>query len=219
MRLSDGAHEILEQYWMEAVEKGRSELPLEDLGQYRNEEALRELVVHGLAVQAGGTLALTPIGTEEARRTIRRHRLAERLLVDLLETRGNLLEDAACRFEHVLHEGIGEAVCTLLGHPTACPHGHPIPPGECCRRAEAVGRKVISRLSDLNPGDHGAIAYVHTEDAERLQKLVAMGILPGMTVRLVRNFPSFIFNVGNTQYAVDHELASEIYVRLTESGH
>ncbi|MFQ6097275.1 MAG: metal-dependent transcriptional regulator [Armatimonadota bacterium] len=215
MRLSDAAHEILETYWMEVVEKDGSDLPLSDLGQSHNEDALRELVGAGLATTSGEVLRLTPDGVREARRTIRRHRLAERLLADVLETHANLLEDAACRFEHVLHEGIDESVCTLLGHPTACPHGLPIPPGDCCKRAEVVGRKVISRLADLGPGDSGEIAYVHTTDPEKLQKLMAMGILPGMPIELVRQYPSYVFNVGNTQYAVDRAMADEIYVRLT----
>ncbi len=216
MTLSDHAQEILEAWWEQGEEQGRRAVPLADLGEEEDEAALAELQDGGLATIADDQISLTPAGYAEARNTIRRHRLAERLLADLLETKASLIEDAACKFEHALHEGIDERVCTLLGHPRACPHGRPIPPGACCQAHEA-GVRLVSRLSEMDPGDEGEIAYVLTEEPDKLRTLMAMGILPGMQVRLVRHFPSYVFNVGHTQYAVDRQLADQIYVRLT--GH
>ncbi|MFQ6131961.1 MAG: metal-dependent transcriptional regulator [Armatimonadota bacterium] len=216
MRVSHRAQEILEQYWMEAVEKDADGLRLEQLGEHLDEQALAELSNQGLAVCEDDALTLTEAGTQQARRIIRNHRLAERLLMDVLQARESAVEEAACRFEHCLYDGIDERVCTLLGHPTKCPHGRPIPQGNCCLR-EAAGPRVVSRLSDMDPGDSGEIAYLATADPDRLKKVMAMGILPGMEVRLVRQYPSYVFDVGNTQYAVDHDLADEVYVRVT--GH
>jgi DtxR family Mn-dependent transcriptional regulator len=209
MVLSDEAQEVLEAWWEQGEERERDQVPLADLGEHASEAALAELQTGGLAVVQDGLVSLTPAGTAAAR-------LAERLLADLLETKASLLEEAACKFEHALHEGIDERVCALLGHPKVCPHGRPIPPGACCQAHEA-GVRLVARLSELDPGAEGEIAYVLSEDPEKLKKLMAMGILPGMRVQLVRQFPSYVFDIGHTQYAVDREMADEIYVRLT--GH
>jgi DtxR family Mn-dependent transcriptional regulator len=118
--------------------------------------------------------------------------------------------------EHILHEGLEEAVCTLLGHPRYCPHGGEIPPGKCCEEARRTGLRLIVPLSEMKPGEMGRIAYLQMRDAPQMQKLMAMGILPGEPVRLLRRFPSFVFEVRNTQYAVDTAIADSIYVRLTQ---
>jgi DtxR family Mn-dependent transcriptional regulator len=68
----------------------------------------------------------------------------------------------------------------------------------------------------MKPGEVGRIAYLQMRDAPQMQKLMAMGILPGEPVRLLRRFPSFVFEVHNTQYAVDTAIADSIYVRLTQ---
>ncbi len=81
-----------------------------------------------------GVAHYTPAGEERARTVIRRHRLAERLFVDVLSIRDDHeVEESACKFEHILSPEVTDKMCTLLGHPTACPHGSPIPPGECCK--------------------------------------------------------------------------------------
>jgi len=136
------------------------------------------------------------------------------LLYDVLETGSQILEEGACKFEHLLYEGIDESICTLLGHPRFCPHGKPIPPGECCLRARETGERVVSALTDLKPGQKGKIAYLQAKNSKELQKLMAMGILPGTPIELRRRFPSYIFRVGYTEYAVDRETADQIYVRL-----
>src|SRR5262245_3440487 len=85
-----------------------------------------------LTRQNGSQVQLTALGRQTAEEIIRRHRLAERLVVDVL---GMTLEESeadACEFEHLLARGVTEAICTLLGHPRFCPHQHPIPPGACC---------------------------------------------------------------------------------------
>jgi len=174
------------------------------------------LVEAGYAVFRGdGKLELTPHGREEATLIIRRHRLAERLLVDVLDVGGKLVHDTACRFEHFLRADVEEKICTLLGHPKVCPHGKPIPPGTCCRRATTEVTRVVSPLSDLAAGEGGHIAYLHCTDSQKLNKLMAMGVLPGQPIQLTRRFPSYIFQVGNTQYAVDRGIAEAIYVRLS----
>ena len=82
-----------------------------------------------------GTLVveLTDRGRERAGSIIRRHRLAERLFTDSLAMDSESeIEQQACKFEHILSPEATDKICTFLGHPRTCPHGAPIPPGDCC---------------------------------------------------------------------------------------
>ena len=73
---------------------------------------------------------------------------------------------------------------------------------------------LVAALADLNPGQKGKISYIQSRQSEEIQKLMAIGILPGTSIGLIRRYPSYVFQVGNTQYAVDKNIANEIYVRL-----
>ena len=127
------------------------------------------------------------------------------------------MEDVICRFEHLLIKPeLEEKICELLGHPRNCPHGRAIPTGECCIRAEMKADQSVVPMSNLRQGEIGAIAYVHTGDSDKLKKLMAMGILPGEQIKLERRYPSFVFNVGQSRYAVDEGMAQAIFVRRGE---
>jgi len=79
-------------------------------------------------------VTLTRKGRRHAREVVRNHRLAELLLTDVLGLKLDKRVHAhACALEHHISEDIASAVCTRLDHPRSCPHGNPIPPGECCR--------------------------------------------------------------------------------------
>ncbi|MGE5507149.1 MAG: FeoA family protein [Chitinophagales bacterium] len=69
-------------------------------------------------------------------------------------------------------------------------------------------------LTDLPEGAAGHVAELSTRDPERLQKLMAFGVLPGMPIRLIQRRPAFVFQVGQTQVAVDSSIAAEIRVKL-----
>jgi len=214
MPLSKDAEHVLELLWIKKHENGDPPY-LPQLEASKTEEAIRELTELGLIQQVGGEWQLTQEGEKAARAALRRRRLAERLLVDLLQSADNILDEAACSIEHALHEGLEEAVCTLLGHPRYCPHGGEIPPGRCCEEARKSGIRLVVPLSEMQPNETGRIAYIQTDDTAIMQKLMAMGILPGEPIRLIRRFPSFVFEVHHTQYAVDSKVADCIYVRLT----
>lgn len=159
---------------------------------------------------------LTEAGKEAGKSVVRRHRLAERLLQDVLAVRPSHIEEDACRFEHVLQDEVDEKVCILLGHPTHCPHGKPIPQGQCCKKAQEDLIKEVRPLCDAKPESEGTVAYLATKDNRKVQKLVAMGILPGADIKVIRRFPSYVFQVGYSQFAVDRPLAEVIYVRWNE---
>ena len=171
-----------------------------------------------MVVKDEGAWKLTQAGAPEAALAIRRHRLGERLLVDVLKAEDELLEEHACRLEHALFDGLDESICTLLGHPQFCPHGKPIPPGNCCKQMRETVARLIAPLNEVEPGKGGEVAYIQMGDAGHLQKLMAMGVLPGGKIRLVRNSPSYVFECGYSQFAVDEAIAAEIYVRLNTTG-
>ena len=132
METSEKAENLLKLLWIRDVEKrtpdcGADAAPASDIAV--------ELMKAGLALVSSGALALTHKGEEEARNCIRRHRLAERLFTDVLDVKKRNVHEPGCKFEHALHRGIEDNICSLLGHPEACPHGTPIPPGPCCKGA------------------------------------------------------------------------------------
>ncbi|MCQ1534742.1 ferrous iron transport protein A [Methanosarcina sp. KYL-1] len=69
-----------------------------------------------------------------------------------------------------------------------------------------------TRLSSMETKRRGKISALETKNPGILQKLMAMGVLPGMPVTLLRRVPSYIFEVDQTRYAVDREIADHIYV-------
>ncbi|HEX4544730.1 MAG TPA: ATP-binding cassette domain-containing protein [Candidatus Acidoferrum sp.] len=79
-----------------------------------------------------GEVQLTPVGSQRARDIVRRHRLAERLFKDTFSIEDSEAQTQACKFEHIISPELDQRICTFLGHPKTCPHGNPIPPGDCC---------------------------------------------------------------------------------------
>ncbi|NIM45283.1 MAG: DtxR family iron (metal) dependent repressor [Nitrososphaeria archaeon] len=213
MEISPRAEEILESLWIRSQEQKQESTRPENLGMRRNNLLAEELLDKGLVTLSEDRVELTERGLKEAEDVVRRHRLAERLLVDVLDVEIGLVEEAACRFEHLLQKGIDDSICTLLGHPKLCPHGRPVPKGRCCREDRERVERIVAPLSAFHPGQSGKIAYIHTRIRERLQKLMVMGVLPGESITLIQRFPSYIFQVGQTQIAVDEEIAESIYVR------
>jgi len=228
--LSEEAEEALAQLWVIAEEEDRdsainsrlSTLDSSTLRAQYGDSAIAQLIEAGLVQERVGAhgcapaLSLTHSGTAEAASVIRRERLAERLLTDVLEIGEAEVEATACEFEHLLRRGIDDEICTLLGHPRFCPHGSPIPSGPCCRARPRSPGKVISALADLSPGQSGVVAYIHGHRRELMQRMLAMGVIPGAPVTLVQSTPSYLFQLGQTQLAVDRETAQDIYLRITQ---
>jgi putative ABC transport system ATP-binding protein len=85
----------------------------------------------------------TAAGRQRAADVIRRHRLAERLFTQTLKVLNeDEIEQQACKFEHILSPEVTDKICSFLGHPETCPHGSPIPPGECCVKAGRVRERL-----------------------------------------------------------------------------
>jgi len=206
--------EILEIMWMEK-EKGKSDLcvveaeikaeNLPDLTRQMQEEQLVEV--------KGDKIYLTDKGEKAASGLIRRHRLAERLLVDIMEVGKEAVEEPACQFEHLVSEEVTEAICTLLGHPKVCPHGLPIPEGKCCIAARKMIESLIVSLDHLEVGDWATVAYILAHHHPRLHKLMSFGIAPGVKIKMHQKSPSFVIQAEETQIALEKEIVKDIYVR------
>ena len=93
----------------------------------------------------------TASGRQRATDVVRRHRLAERLFTQTLQVQNeDEIEQQACKFEHILSPEVTERICSFLGHPKTCPHGSPIPAGDCCERD---GRRIMPRQQHDKSGD------------------------------------------------------------------
>ena len=214
MELKEKAEELLEMLWIRTEEGKEDSLPLDDLGGMK--KPIEQLLKAGYISISDNRGRLTSKGRPIARNVVRRHRLAERLLADVLGTGDMLIHEKACKFEHLLDRGLDKSICTLLGHPKVCPQGKPIPPGRCCQEKQRQAQKVVAPLSQLAQGQKGKVAYIYAPESSKLQKLMAMGILPGAPIILIQSFPSYVFQAGQTQFAVDKEIADAIYIRLIE---
>lgn len=206
--------EILEIIWMER-EKGESDLCIvqADIKNQNLPDVVEEMKKEGFIKIEEKKILLTPEGEKAASGLIRRHRLAERLLIDVLETAREELEDSACKFEHILSEEVTDAICILLGHPRECPHGLSIPEGRCCKKAKETIESLVLPLDRIEVGEVAVVAYILTRNHPRLHKLMSFGIGPGVRVKMHQKFPSYIIQVEETQVALEKEVVEDIYVR------
>ena len=173
-------------------------------------EDLVELREHGVKIR------LTAKGEDSARRLIRAHRLAERLLYDVL---GGEFESGACEFEHIVTPEVVDSICTLLGHPRECPHGAPIPEGECCKCSARTAQSSVAPLTELELGQSARIAYVNCRDDQRLHKMDGLHIRPGASIKLHQTYPSYVIECEGANVALDEEIASNICVWTHPQNH
>jgi DtxR family Mn-dependent transcriptional regulator len=176
------------------------------------ESLLRDLTGMRLIETDEGDLHLTEEGLARAERVIRRHRLAEVLFHTVLLVEEVEMEATACVFEHILSTAAADRVCAFLGHPSHCPHGRAIPPGDCCRLgAEDSGH--VQPLSEMQIGDLCEVVHIRPRDHKRLDRLGAYGLLPRSVILLHQKRPSFVVQIDETDLALDLDIARDIYVR------
>ena len=179
-------------------------------------EDFRTLAGMGLVRVEADRVTLTETGTVRARGVIRRHRLAERLFRDLLDLSEGAAESQACEFEHILSPEATDSVCTLLGHPPTCPHGKSIPPGDCCSAAHRSVQSLVTGLPHFPIGETGRIVFIAPRFHDRMDKLAALGVVPGSEVRLHQRAPAYVLDIGETTVAIDPEIASEIFLKRVD---
>jgi DtxR family Mn-dependent transcriptional regulator len=182
---NDGFHPPIEEY-LEALHEMEEEH--QDLVQVRLAERLghtpasvSEMVKRLVGMEhltvTGRTLALTESGRAIAQRVVRKHRLAERLLTDIIGMDWHVVHEEACRWEHVMSDEVEQRLVTLLGEPQTCPHGNPIP-------GLYTGTETLVPLSSVAAGSTVTIRRI-TETIEIDQDLLTYvwqhGVTPGST--------------------------------------
>ena len=157
-----------------------------------------------------GLPVLTEKGEHEGGILVRRHRLSERFLSDMLDLPWDQVHQEACRMEHALSPAVEARLADRLGNPATCPHGHPIP--------DADGRLSdvpVRTLGDLRAGERGVIAYVAEDRPELLRYLCSLGLVPEAEV-CVQSIAPFggphLIRVGGSEYAVGREVADRVFV-------
>ncbi|MDO8682594.1 MAG: metal-dependent transcriptional regulator [Armatimonadota bacterium] len=169
----------------------------------------------GLISRVDGRISLKHSGSHRASGIIRRHRLAETLLTEILEIDETQAESDACEFEHILSPAATESVCSLLGHPPTCPHGKAIPRGSCCSKFKKQMTPLVIPLSELNPGEESRIVFMTPKTHGRLDRLGALGIVAGSVIRLHQKRPAYVLQIDETNVALDPDIAKEIFVKRT----
>ncbi len=167
----------------------------------------RGLVIH----EPYKGVKLTEKGRKVASNVVRRHRLAERFLTDILHLDWSEVHDAACKLEHALSPEILNPLENALGHPQTCPHGNPIP-----TRNGKVAEETSKPLADLNSGEGGVISKIADEKTDILKILDSFGLILGSYVRVDEKKPytgPINIHVEGKRYAVERALAKHVYVK------
>lgn len=160
----------------------------------------------------GENIIFTEKGSAEAQGIVRRHRLAECLMSNVLGKKPADTEEAACEFEHILSPEIVDSICTLLGHPPKCPHGDIIPQGNCCIEAKSSVNSAVIPVTEMKVGSIAKIAFLNTNNDIRTHKLFNMGLNPGAEIRLHQTRPVIVVEVDSRQIALEHCIGDEIKV-------
>jgi DtxR family Mn-dependent transcriptional regulator len=170
-----------------------------------------------LTVEGDRHLMLTDTGREHAVAVMRKHRLAELLLVNVIGLPYEEAHDEACRWEHVMSEAVEAKVYELLGRPTRSPYGNPIPGlGDFDKDAAAAMPGEVERNLAV-PGLSGSVVVrricesVQT-DVEVLRQLHAAGVDPGATVSVAQDRNDVIIDRSGDQVRLPREVASRVFV-------
>jgi len=154
---------------------------------------------------------LTEKGLKIALQVIRKHRLSERLLTDILHVKWEKVHEVACGLEHGIVDDIDKNLEKALGHPTTCPHGNPIP-----TKCGGVIEEKSQPLTDLNPQERGIIVKVTEEKHALLQYLATLGLMPEISIEVVEKAPfngPITIKVDGNSHSLSYRVASIIMVK------
>ena len=173
-------------------------------------EMLDRLEADDLIVRSSRQIAMTSKGTSLAEGVVRKHRLAERLLVDIIGLDWDKAHVEAGRWEHVISDDVEDRLVVLLGNPTTCPHGNPIP------GVEPIGPEQ-RRLDEVQPGDRIRLERI-TESVEHeaasLSYLGDHGLTPGTTALIQARAPdgTLTLVVGEATIALGPAMTQRMFV-------
>jgi DtxR family transcriptional regulator, Mn-dependent transcriptional regulator len=163
-----------------------------------------------------GDVRLTAKGLTIAVRVVRRHRLAECLLTDVLGMPWDEVDAEACRLEHAISANVEARLVNLLGDPKVCPHGHPIPPAD----GSDPPRPGVP-LAQIEEGGSAMVHGVTEEVPEMLRYLGEIGLRPGNRVMVIEKAPlggPVTVGIGDRRHAISLELARMVIVLAEVAG-
>ena len=216
--MADGFHPPLEEY-LEAIwefeEEGVTVIQArlaEHLGHSAPSvsEMVGRLRADGYISVKGRVITLTAKGRRQAVSVVRKHRLAERLLTDVIGVPWHRTHVEACRWEHVISDEVEERLVVILGNPVTCPHGNPIP-------GAGGPERDLKALAGFAPGDRVRLERVTEQvevDLEALMYLDEHGFVPGAAGEVRSKGPdgTLIIDLPDTSIALGPALASQLFV-------
>jgi DtxR family Mn-dependent transcriptional regulator len=217
--MADGFHPPLEEY-LEAIheltEEGTQVIQArlaERVGHSAPavSEMIRRLKTEGYLTVEDRSVQLTPKGQARAASVVRKHRLAERLLTDIIGLPWQKAHLEACRWEHVISDEVEARLVELLGHPQTCPHGNPIPGSGGLVASDLVA------LSSRHGGDHIRLERVTEQveiDLDALSYLAEAGFIPGADAEVTARAPdgTLTIDLGDSTIALGPALADQLFV-------
>ncbi len=173
-------------------------------------EMLDRLEGDGLITRSSRRITMTAEGNALAEGVVRKHRLAERLLVDIIGLDWDKAHIEAGRWEHVISDDVEARLVVLLGNPTTCPHGNPIPGATPDGPAQR-------RLAEAQPGDHVRLVRITESvehEAESLTYLGDHGLTPGTTVVVQSRAPdgTLTLILGDSAIALGPAMTERMFV-------
>ena len=176
-------------------------------------EMLKRLAEEGQVERArDGAIHLTTFGRPLAHQVLRRHRLVERLLTDILGMPWHEVHREAHQLEHAVSARVEEHLAAALGYPEYCPHGHPICP---------VDRRELRALADLVPGERVAVAQISEISEDLLTYLDQIGIRPATVLTMIESAPfegPLTLETEGGVATVGREVAAHVRVCVPEQG-
>jgi len=157
---------------------------------------------------------LTVIGERLALDVLRRHRLAERLLTDVLNAEWSDVHENACRLEHALTKEVITLLEKRLGNPKFCPHGNPIPTED-----GEVEEEKCYPLTEVSLNVVSVVVNITDEKRKKLQKLANKGIKPNVPMHVVQKKPSsMVLCVAGKECTLSYEDASSVWVKIMKEN-
>jgi DtxR family Mn-dependent transcriptional regulator len=217
--MADGFHPPLEEY-LEAIhelaEEGTQVIQArlaERIGHSAPavSEVIRRLKTEGYVTVEDREVHLTERGRNRAESVVRKHRLAERLLTDIIGLPWEKSHAEACRWEHVISDEVEERLIELLGNPQTCPHGNPIPGSGVSKGHHQVA------LSSVQDGAHVRLERVTEQvetDSAAMSYLSHAGFVPGADAEVSAKAPdgTLTLQLGDHTLALGAILAEKLFV-------
>jgi DtxR family Mn-dependent transcriptional regulator len=176
-------------------------------------EMLDRLEDDGYVRRAGRLVQLTDSGSALAQKVVRKHRLAERLLVDVIGLEWYKVHKEAGRWEHVISDEVEARLVELLGDPGTCPHGNPIP------GSASAARPALLPLTKVAPGTTVRLERISEDlemDMSSLAYLDEHGFIPGASAKVVSVGPdgTIVLERDTATVAFGATLAGRLYVAV-----